>query len=67
MIKVTSLSEEFDLDAYRSLYGDSAILLFVLEGKVLRVSVAGERLNAKAGQTVVAVVDPAEEATAPRR
>jgi hypothetical protein len=54
-IKVTSLSGAFDYEAFRERYPDS-LLLFAKAGNVLRISVAGEKLEPKPGQKVIAVV-----------
>ena len=62
VVKSTPLTEEFDYDAFRRLYGESAIVLFVIEpsGKLV-VSTADSPAAPKPGQTLISVVDPGEE------
>jgi hypothetical protein len=70
-LKTTTLSEEFDYDAFRELYGESAAPLFVLEGKTLRVATGRDSLSPKPGHTVIALVEAPREsapsADRPRR
>ncbi len=62
VVKSTKLSETFDYEAFRERYGDSARLLFVVDGGALKISVAGEKLSPRPGQAVIALVDePPEE------
>jgi NhaP-type Na+/H+ or K+/H+ antiporter len=62
VVKTTRLSEEFTFADFRRMYGDEALVLFVVTelGK-LRVEVAGEPSFPKPGQTVIALVQPPPE------
>jgi NhaP-type Na+/H+ or K+/H+ antiporter len=62
-IKRTSITEEFDREAFERLYGEEALPLFVVdpEGR-LRVVTAGDRPVVRPGSTLVALVEePPEE------
>jgi hypothetical protein len=60
-IKKTKLSNEFDFQAFQELYGESAILLFVIdENRKLIICTADHSAEPKPGQTVVAAVEPIE-------
>jgi NhaP-type Na+/H+ or K+/H+ antiporter len=60
-IKATPLSDEFDFAAFQSLYGASAVALFVINdsGK-LKVITADQTVAPRPGQTLISLV-PAEE------
>jgi len=60
VVKATSLSEEFDFEAFKNHYGEGTVVLFVIDGETLKVATAGERTEPKKGQTVLALVDPVE-------
>jgi len=66
VVKKTTLSEEFDYAAFADLYGDSAILLFLVDdsGK-LTVVTADAAADPAPGQTVIALVDRADDAPTP--
>ncbi|HAN98023.1 MAG TPA: hypothetical protein DCQ98_11610 [Planctomycetaceae bacterium] len=57
-IKTTSLTDTFDAAAYRKLYGDRAVPLFVIDGKRLSVVTADAKPTFRAGQSVVSLVRP---------
>ncbi|MBN1845013.1 MAG: sodium:proton antiporter [Sedimentisphaerales bacterium] len=61
-MKRTRLSEEFDFEAYQRRYGDKAIAMFLIdaEGR-LEIFTADRTLTAKAGDTLISLVDPSEE------
>ncbi|MBN2022833.1 MAG: cation:proton antiporter [Pirellulales bacterium] len=61
VVKTTSLSNEFNYEAFCAMYGPSAVVLFVVEetGR-LRVAAAGERLAPKPGQKLISLVDPTD-------
>ncbi|UUO08359.1 cation:proton antiporter [Blastopirellula sp. J2-11] len=68
-IKKTSLTAEFTYADFLKRYGDSALVLFVIdEGKKLDVRTAESTSTPKPGQSLIALVDPvkpvAEEADA---
>jgi NhaP-type Na+/H+ or K+/H+ antiporter len=58
-VKVTSLTEEFDYDAFSAYYGDAAVLLFALDpsGR-LQVYSEDSQPRARPGYCVVSVIDP---------
>ena len=58
-IKVTSLSEEFGIEAFRQLYGESALPLFLIndEGE-LEVVTADGASEPRVGQRLISMVDP---------
>lgn len=57
-IKTTRLTDTFDAAAYRKLYGDRAVPLFVIDGKRLSVVTADAKPTFRAGQSVVSLVRP---------
>jgi NhaP-type Na+/H+ or K+/H+ antiporter len=63
VVKATSLSDEFDYQAFCELYGDSAVVLFVVqETGELTVSTVDNPMTARPGQTLISLVDPIEQA-----
>ncbi len=61
-VKKTKITDEFTFEDFLVRYGESAIVLGVLsETKQLMVSTADTPLIPKAGQTVIAMVDPIDE------
>ncbi|MDQ7013681.1 MAG: sodium:proton antiporter [Planctomycetota bacterium] len=61
VVKVTALSEEFTFEDYHTLYGNRAIILFLIaEDKKLSVVDAERPPEPQPGQKVVAVVNPDE-------
>lgn len=61
-VRVTALTEQFDLESFRAHHGDKALELFALQpdGKLV-VATAEEPLRALAGARIVALVDDARE------
>ncbi len=58
-IKATKLTDEFTYEDFRLRYGDSAIVLFVIdEAKKLKIGTVEESAVPKAGETIVALVEP---------
>lgn len=59
VIKATNISEEFTLKEYRTLYGDEAIPMFVIddEGEV-QIAVAGKHPSAEPGSKIISLVNP---------
>jgi len=56
-IKLTKLSEAFDLDAYKALYGDGQLFLFAIDSKgYLRPFTAQSKPPLKNGWTVVSLI-----------
>ena len=56
-VKATPLSEEFDFAAFQSLYGESAVPLFVVtETGKLKVVTADQALEPRPGQTLISLV-----------
>jgi NhaP-type Na+/H+ or K+/H+ antiporter len=61
VIKKTSLTDEFDYNAFQEYYGHSALVLFlVTKSGDLKVVTAGETVNAEPGQKLISLVDPAD-------
>ena len=66
VVKKTPLTEEFDFQAWREMYGESAIVLFLIEDSGdLSILTADRTASPKPGQTLIALVDPTEEETPP--
>jgi hypothetical protein len=66
VIKKTTLSDEFDYEDFRRMYGDAAVVLFLIEDrKNLRVCAADEPISPKSGNTLLALV-PGTNAAASR-
>ena len=61
-IKKTKLSDEFDFDRFRELYGESSVVLFVIDpsGEVT-ICTSDEDPAPTSGQTLVSLVDPVSE------
>lgn len=58
VVKKTGLTDEFDYRAFCDLYGDSALVLFVIEGSgKLTVCTADNRPTPQPGQTLISLVD----------
>jgi len=67
IVKTTKLTEEFDYEAFQQRYQETATVLFVItEGGQLEVRTVDESITPKPGQTVIALVDPVEEAAETR-
>jgi NhaP-type Na+/H+ or K+/H+ antiporter len=62
VLKKTGLTEEFDFDAFKARYGETAVPLFLInEDKKLQVFTAEKPPSPKPGQTLISLVDPIEE------
>ncbi len=62
VVKATKLTQEFEYEAFQSLYGKAAIPLFLVkESGDLVVFTADNAPTPKPGQTLISLVDPAEE------
>jgi NAD(P)-dependent dehydrogenase (short-subunit alcohol dehydrogenase family) len=62
VVKKTSLTAEFDYEAFQHRYGPSAWLLFVVTAAgSLVINAIDQPAVPKAGDTVIALVDPVEE------
>ena len=63
VVKKTGLGEEFDYHAFEERYGESAIVLFVIEESgELTVRTTESTAEPKPGQTLISLVDPVEQA-----
>ncbi len=61
VIKATSISDEFTMKDYRTLYGSSAIPMFKISPSgVLSVSTVDKPIEPVAGDTIIALVNPEE-------
>jgi NhaP-type Na+/H+ or K+/H+ antiporter len=62
VIKVNRLTDEFDFDAFKELYGESAIPMFAIResGEVLIMTVQSPP-TPKSGHTLISLVDPVEQ------
>jgi len=57
VVKRTPLTEEFDIEAFRALYGPKAVPLFLIgEGDKLTVQTADNETSPKPGQTLISLV-----------
>lgn len=61
VVKATKLTDEFDYDAFRERYGETAQVLFVCEGSQLTVMSTDEEVTPRPGQTVIVLVDEDSE------
>jgi CPA1 family monovalent cation:H+ antiporter len=62
VVKTTKLTSEFDLEAFQELYGETALVLFVVtESGSLSVNTLDKPLAPKPGETLIALVEPREE------
>ncbi len=62
VIKTTKLTQEFEYETFRSLYGEAAIPLFLVkESGDLVVFTADNAPTPKPGQTLISLVDPTDE------
>lgn len=58
IIKKTTLSKEFDFDAFKKYYGESSIPLFLItEGGKLLIFTTDKQLQPKPGQIIISIVD----------
>ncbi len=61
-VKAIKITDEFDFDAFKKYYGETAIPLFLItELKKLRVLTTEYKPVPKPNQTIIALVDPVEE------
>jgi len=62
VVKATTLTNEFDYQAFCELYGKTAIVLFVItETGKLTISTVGNPVSPRSGQTLISIVDPIEQ------
>lgn len=61
VIKKTKLSDEFTYADFRALYGDHAVVLFLLDDDKLTICTADEPLEPAAGCTLISLVEPIDE------
>ena len=62
-IKTTTLTDEFTHDDFQLRYGSSAIMLFIIdEAKKLEICTLAPPAEPKAGQTIIALVEPITDA-----
>lgn len=62
VVKATTLTNEFEYQAFRDLYGKTAIVLFVItDAGKLTISTAGNPVTPSPGQTLISIVDPIEQ------
>ena len=61
-VKTTKLTDEFTYKDFRARYGDTAIVLFVIdEAKKLEICSLEAPVDPKAGQSMIALVEPIAE------
>jgi NhaP-type Na+/H+ or K+/H+ antiporter len=59
VIKATSISAEFTMQEYHTLYGDEAVPMFAISGEGdVQIAVAGKAMTAEPGSKVIALVNP---------
>ena len=62
IVKGTSLTEKFDYDDFKKLYGETAVPLFLIdENENLTVFDVENQASPRPGQTLISIVDPVEE------
>ncbi len=60
ILKKTLITEDFTFDDFRARYGENTIVLFAVDGQRLIVNTTEGPKTLKAGQKVIALVDPVE-------
>ncbi len=60
ILKKTMITEDFTFDDFRARYGENTIVLFAVDGARLIVNTTEGPKTLKAGQKVIALVDPVE-------
>ena len=61
-MKKTKLTEEFGFDEFQQRYGESALVMFVIDDhQRLTVCTADDEHNYHAGQTLISLVDDVDE------
>ena len=61
VIKRTDITEKFSFEAFKTLYGESAVPFFLItEDRELQVFTIDKGLSPKPGQTIISLVDPLE-------
>jgi hypothetical protein len=61
VIKTTSLTEEFDYDAFQAYYGETAVSLFLIDSNDnLLIFTANNPPKPKPGQRLISLIDPSE-------
>lgn len=61
VVKKTKLTEEFDFEDFRALYGPDALVLFVLDDGELKPRTSESTTVPTAGQTIISLVQPMDE------
>ena len=61
-VKVHSITEQFDLEAFHRMYGDEALPLFVVSGDRLVIATVQDGPKVKAGDRLISLVPPAAAA-----
>lgn len=62
VVKKTNITEEFDYQKFREMYGESALPIFVItESNELKVCSAETTLQPEPNQTLISIVDPIDE------
>jgi len=62
VVKKTSLSDEFTFDDFKTMYGETALPLFIItESGNLQVCTADARPDPQSGQTLISIVDRSDE------
>jgi hypothetical protein len=57
VVKKTKLTDEFTIDDFQDMYGEAAVVLFVLDGtKNITVCTADKPPKFRSGQTLIALV-----------
>lgn len=64
VVKSTKLTKEFTYEAFQSLYGSDAVLLFIVADGRLTPVTASATTTPKPGQTIICLVDPIPESSA---
>lgn len=66
VVRRTPLTDDFDFEAFEARYGKSAVHMFVIDSNgSLSVVTADHRHNPKVGQTLISLVTPRDEQSAP--
>lgn len=59
VLRATSISPEFTMEDYHTLYGDEAVPMFVIDPDgLVEIAVAGKALNVEPGSKLIALVNP---------
>ncbi|UCD94749.1 MAG: sodium:proton antiporter [Candidatus Zixiibacteriota bacterium] len=64
IVKKTPLTDEFDFEAFKRMYGGSAVpLMTITESRTLRIYTAESKPAPEPGETLISIIDPVDESS----